>query len=177
MSRWLTTAILATGLLAAASAVAQPPPPGPCDLSWEIDASGRLWISHAMEANCGIEYFEYEVTVEDDVLHVRESGMCPWGLAVCLCPYGTDLVLYGLAPGDYTVDWQWAEIDLAFPSPIYWVACEFPLTIPDTARDAEFSIVGWTAWGCGIQDVVSVPEGEPQAPVSTRWGDLKARYR
>ena len=116
----------------------------PCDLSWSLDAFDRLWISHEVNANCGISWFEYDAWVEEGVIHVREHGLCPMGLMDCTCPYGTDLVLTVPEPGEYTVDWQWAEVDLSVPYPQWvWIECAFTVTIPGGSDPVRFQKAGY----------------------------------
>jgi hypothetical protein len=167
---WLAALLV----LVAAIASAQPVP---CQFSPTVDDFGRIWIQHSFEANCGIEDFAYVVTFEPGLIHVREEGLCPMGLAVCLCPYGTDVVLAGLAPGTWNVDWTTCEVDLSSGVPVPWCGepCMFTIevasapSLPDSPRFA-----GYAAQGCGVA-VSAVPDGQP-GDVMT-WGTMKVFYR
>lgn len=169
MKRVLLMAVLAT--LTAQSALAT----DPCDFNWEVDDAGRLWLYHDMEANCGIEEFEHTVVFDDGSLAVLERGLCPEGLATCLCPYNTAVVVSGLAPGDHAVSWRWCEVDMSLEVPQeYCVDCAFTVTVP-TPQAVDPRLVGTAAAGCGIETVSAVPE-QPLPELKT-WGSVKALYR
>jgi hypothetical protein len=169
MKRFLLMAVLAT--LTAQPALAT----DPCDFNWEVDDAGRLWPHHVMEANCGIEDFEHTVTFVDGSVAVVERGLCPEGMATCLCPYNTAVVVSGLAPGDHAVSWRFCEVDMSLEVPQeYCHDCAFTVTVP-TPAVVNPRLVGITAAGCGIETVSAVPE-EPLDESQT-WGSIKSLYR
>jgi hypothetical protein len=148
----------------------------PCALTWSIDEAGRVWMHHAMEANCGIAEFTHAVTFGDGALTVVEDALCPDGMATCLCFFATDVVVAGLAPGTYTVSWRWCEVDMSLPIPEeYCNDCAFTLTVPAAPPVVDPRLVGIQASGCNIETVSAVPEESD--PGLATWGTIKALYR
>jgi hypothetical protein len=172
MKRFVLTTALAALVLSAAPALAT----GPCDLTWWLDASGRLWMHHALEANCGIAEFTHDVVFGDGTIAVDEDGLCPNGMAICLCPFNTDVVVAGLAPGNYVVSWHWCEVDTSQPVPQeYCNDCSFTVTVPTAPPVPQPHLVGTQASGCNVGTVSGVPD-EPDPGLQT-WGTIKALYR
>ncbi len=129
-----------------------------------------------MEANCAIGEFVHTVTFGEGAIGVLENALCPMGMAVCLCPFETDVVVAGLAPGEYTVTWRWCEIDMSLPIPEeYCNDCAFTVTVPAPPLIVDPRLVGIQASGCGIETVSGVPDN-PVDGLET-WGTIKALYR
>jgi hypothetical protein len=171
--------MMRTMILVALAALVLPCAPAqadPCLLTWYLDDAGRLWMHHAMEANCGIAEFTHTVTFGENTITVVEDGLCPMGMAVCLCPFDTDVVVSGLAPGNYTVNWHWCEVDMSLPVPVFYCNdCTFIVTVPTAPPVVDPRLVGTQATGCNIGTVSGVPD-EPEFGPAT-WGTIKALYR
>jgi hypothetical protein len=171
MMRTMIAMALAALVLPSASALADP-----CDLTWSLDDAGRLWMHHAMDANCAIAEFNHYVTFGEGTIAVVENGLCPMGMAVCLCPFETDVVVSGLAPGSYTVNWHWCEVDTSQPVPAFYCNdCSFVVTVTTPPPVVDPRLVGIQAAGCNIETVTGVPDESEFGPAT--WGTIKALYR
>jgi hypothetical protein len=169
----LAAALLAT-LLAATPAAAQY-----LDLwCWEADEiharveEGALIVFHdAAVYNCCPDSFDYEVSLEETTIRVREIEILTMPCD-CLCCFDLAATIEDLPPGVYQLEFSWYDYEGAT-----WLAHWFEVTIPD-AGQAQLPAVVET-YNSGCLATQSVPEASipgPDEPASPTWGRIKTLF-
>ena len=163
--RLMVCAWLAVALLAGAAAAQCEGVEARQEEQWVV-------VTHETDYNCAVFEMFHEACLEGAVLHVTELANAD-GWADCYCPYESKVTVLGLAPGDYTVRFEYAETVL-LEEPAGWQVCELPLTVTAVDVDAGDLVIESEAAGCGIA-VTGVGEEWPVPAVS--WSALKDRFR
>jgi len=168
------TMLLAGLLLMAVPVVAQY---GVCDqisAYWQADLD-ELHFNHTWEDNCAVDQISYSMAVDGFVITVDE-WVSSFALATCMCPFYGEPMLGGLAPGDYTVVWNYHFECREDPEWVWDETCdEFTVIVPASAQGEGFENRGYNVSGCGIGDITSVPSSTPGTDART-WAAVKGIF-
>jgi hypothetical protein len=162
---------MALVLLCAATASAQ----GICEniTGLWIEEDEVLRFEHFWEDNCAVDQITYEVVVAGSEINVIERASA-FALAMCFCPYSGAPEVGGLAPGDYTVVWDYYFTCDDDPQADFWLQCDtFTVTVPEHEPLGDPGLTGYSAAGCGI-DITAVPDPPLAAPRSL--STVRARF-
>ena len=143
-----------------------------CDGISVVQEGELVVIYHDVEYNCAVFAMTHEVVLEGDVLSVVEVGIAD-GWADCYCPYEAKVVVAGMAPGEYTLDYAYGEMVEGEEPPVFsW--CELPFTVVEVAAGRDEILVQVTASGCGM--VATSVSGSGAVSYECSWDQVKALY-
>ena len=120
----------------------------------------------------GEDELNIRVVLEGDVLSVVEVGIAD-GWADCYCPYEAKIVVGGMAPGQYTLNYAYGEM-VAGEDPPVFMWCELPFTVVEVVAGGDEIFTQVTASGCGMEATI-VPDGGIVSQ-DCSWDQVKALF-
>ena len=144
-----------------------------CDGISVVQDGELVVVYHDVEYNCAVFDMTHDVTLEGSVLSVVEVGIAD-GWADCYCPYESKIVVGGMAPGEYTLDYAYGEMVVGEHPPVFmW--CEMPFTVEEVGVGRDGIVVQVMASGCGMEATSTPDIGIVTHECS--WEQVKALYQ
>jgi hypothetical protein len=136
-----------------------------------VEESTVVLIHEGAFYNCCPETFDFEISVEEQLIRVTEIEILE-NPCFCLCCYNLALEIEDVAPGDYTIEFTWFDYESNG-----WVIEVLEVSVGDFGQPGEIVVGNVQASDCIAAASVPEEEQEEEAADPDSWGAIKNEFQ